>query len=165
MSKRKKRLWIICIVALLLFCLYVGVPTIRPWRARWLLATALSDAQSVALEQYTLIGRKRSKVVASHNISPSDYSKLRRAFPYTIVYSISSKNCAFDPHHRVVITRGHGETFVCDICFTCDMYSMPAGDVDDMPSAWSITLRSLFRDAGISIEAPREVFLDNGRNR
>jgi hypothetical protein len=74
MSKHKKRLWIICIVALVLFCLYrsLGDPTITAWRARWSLAAALRDARSVALEQFTLIERGRPKVVASHNVPPSD---------------------------------------------------------------------------------------------
>ena len=127
MSKHKKRLGTICIVALVLSaCTGSSVnPTMKALRARRSLATALRDARSVALERFTLIESKRPKVVDSHNIPPSAYSKLRRAFPYTIDYSIVNKACMSDPHHRVVITTGHGETFVCDICFTCDMYSMP----------------------------------------
>jgi hypothetical protein len=151
--KTRKKLWISCIgPALLLFC--VGVPTTVAWRARWTLAENLVDAESVTLEQFTIIG---SKVVASHNILPSDYPKLLHAFPYSLDYGavVFQKMC-FVPHHQVVIKTRHGKTFACRICFTCDMYSMPGVGVSDMPVGWSSGLRTLFGDAGISTDAPTE---------
>lgn len=139
--------------ALLLFC--VGVPTAVAWRARWTLATALADAQSVTLEQFTLLQRK---VVASRTMSPSDYPKLLQAFPYSLDYgAVFLHKMCFVPHHRVVITTRGGDTFVCDICFTCNMYSMPGVGVNEMPVGWSGTLRTLFADANISADAPKEV--------
>jgi hypothetical protein len=151
MSTRKKRLWIVCIAALLLFC--VGVPTTVAWRARWTLATTLADAQSVTLEQFTLVG---GNVVASRSLSPPDYPKLLHAFPYSLGYGFLQKMC-FVPHHRVVIATRHGGTFVCEICFTCDMYSMPSIGINDMPVGWSGRMRNLFVDASISTDAPKEV--------
>lgn len=151
MSTRKQRLWIICITGLLLFC--VGLPTAVAWRARWTLATTLADAQSVTLEQFTLVGRN---VVASRSLSPSDHPKLLHAFPYSLGYGFLEKMC-FVPHHRVVITTRHGTTFVSDICFACDMYSMPSVGINDMPIGWSGRLRTLFGDAGISADAPKEI--------
>jgi len=123
------------------------------WRARWALAGVLADAKSVTLERFTVVG---SKVIESRSFLPSDYPKLLHAFPYSLDYGLGDKMC-FVPHHRVVITSRNGETFVCDICFTCDMYSMPTLGEHDMPVGWSYRLRTLFRDVGISTDAPEEV--------
>lgn len=140
--------------ALLLFC--VGVPTAVAWRARLILAATLADAESVTLEQFTFIG---SKVVASRSMLPSDYPKLLHAFPYGLGYGFGDKMC-FVPHHRVVITTHRGGSFVCDICFACDKYSMPGVGINDMPVGWSGTLRTLFAEANISVDAPEEVVSD-----
>jgi hypothetical protein len=150
-STRKQRLWIICLTGLLLFC--VGLPTAVAWRARWTLAATLADAQSVTLEQFTLFG---GNVVASRTLLPSDYPKLLHAFPYTLSYGVVGKMC-FVPHHQVIITTRHGAIFVCRICFGCDMYSMPGVGINDMPIGWSGRLRTLFADAGISADAPKEI--------
>ena len=141
----------------------MALPSVAAWRARRTLVAALDDAQSVTLEQFTSIGRK---VVASQTISPSDYPKLRRAFPYSVNYGVfvdygfvRLQKACFVPHHRVVIATHDGNSFACQICFTCDMYSMPTVGINNMPVGWSTTLRTLFRDAGISTDAPKEVFL------
>lgn len=141
----------------MLLLLFVGAPTVIAWAARVRLAAALSDAESITLEQFTLF---RHQVVASKRIPPSDSKQVLHAFPFSIDYGVIflTKMC-FIPHHRIVIKTRQGDTFTCLICFQCDQYSLNSksdSSIHDMPLFWSGRLRQLFMDAGIPTNAPKE---------
>jgi hypothetical protein len=143
--------------ALLLFEFVVS-PSSEQWRQSRILSTALRDARSVNLVEFTphYVDVESGKVIDREVLfqqltaTRAQIEALESATDRFLTFQtmMSMKGC-FTPHHRVEIVRTNGTLTNFTLCFKCENFKFDSGDTQPIPAAWLPRLTRFFSAAGM----------------
>lgn len=136
-------------VGILIVTLFVGLPTALVLWTRSQISSAVREASSVRLEEYS---RPAQRILTSKVLTPAEFRHVIDALPLTCVYGFGLTRRCFSPHHRVVIVdRTGSQETILDVCFGCEQFRLSGNGIDVTPGAWRQPLRQLFLKHDIPI--------------
>lgn len=134
------------IVALVTYLLII--PTIWLLQTRHEILSALAQASSVRVEEYTTT----NQVLTTRVLSAGEIETVAASLPIT--FNLDAPGLAkwcFVPHHRIVIADAQRHETQFRICFTCSQMRLGSEVILPFPDAWQSSVRGMLQQFGIPV--------------
>ena len=141
-TPKKPSSWrrVLIYVVVMVFTLFIGIPTAFVLRTRSRISSAVRSASSVRLEEHSF-----NKVLSTRTLTPAEFQRVTEAIPLTLDFGFPGVVAlCFIPHQRVIIAGANQQQTTFEVCFSCEQVQLSGHELLPTPSAWRQPLRELF---------------------
>ena len=127
---------------------FLIIPTVWLLQTRHEILSALAQASSVRVEEYTTT----NKVLATRVLSAGEIETVAASLPIT--FNLDARGLVkwcFVPHHRIIIAEAQGHETQFRICSTCSQMRLGSEAILPFPDAWQSSVRRMLQQFGIPV--------------